>query len=149
MVDVIDDRFYARKSEIFAKKHFVPHSNFYDLEGIVKKGKLSAPINVTIFFGKNSEDVADIKENELLLEVEENSPVGTVVGVVLNSKYSKYRLVDPACGLLIDQDGVIRTTTLFDREKMSLLKTKMIEPAANRIWDVLVLIGDVNDNNQK
>ncbi|CAI2348309.1 unnamed protein product [Caenorhabditis sp. 36 PRJEB53466] len=149
IVDVIDEHFYVRRSEIHAKKHFVPQSIFYDLQGIVKKGKLSAPINVTIFFGSFGEGQNEQRENELMFEVEENSPVGTVVGVVPNNHISKYRLVDQNCGLLIDQDGIIRTTTSFDREKTSLLKTKMIEPAANRIWDLLVFIGDANDNKPK
>ncbi|EFP04243.1 CRE-CDH-3 protein [Caenorhabditis remanei] len=148
IIDVIDDHFYVRKAEIYAKRHFTPTDTFYDLTGTVKKGKLSAPINVTLFFG-SSMDKKSLKENELMFQVEENSPIGTVVGEVPNALTSKYRLIDPSCGLQIDKNGIIRTTEMFDREKTSLLKTKMIEPSENRIWDLLVFIGDVNDNSPK
>nr|AAB50920.1 cadherin 3 [Caenorhabditis elegans, Peptide, 3337 aa] [Caenorhabditis elegans] len=147
-IDVIDEHFYVRNFEIFVKRHFIPNSNFYDLKGTVKKGKLSAPISVTLFFGEKMKS-REIRENELMFEIEENSPIGTVVGVVPNSDTTKYRLVDPTCGLLIDQEGIIRTTTVFDRENTSLLKTKMIEPSENRIWNLLIFIADVNDNKPK
>ncbi|PIC39939.1 hypothetical protein B9Z55_011463 [Caenorhabditis nigoni] len=143
IIDVIDDFFYVRDSEIYAKKHFTPSNPLYELSGIVKKGKLSTKINVTLFFG-NSENSK--KENELIFEVEENSKVGTVVGIVPNAPHSKYRLIDANCGLEIDKNGIIRTTKTFDRESQNLLKTKMIEPAENRIFDLLIFIKDVNDN---
>ncbi|CAL2038030.1 unnamed protein product [Caenorhabditis brenneri] len=148
LIEVIDEHFYTRNREIYAKKHFSPTETYYDLIGTVKKGKLSAPINITVFFG-SSMDQRGVKENELMYEVEENSPIGTVVGQVPNYPTSKYRLVDPSCGLLIDPEGVLRTTKVFDHETTSLLKTKMIEPLENRIWDLLIFIGDVNDNKPK
>ncbi|CAO4371486.1 unnamed protein product [Caenorhabditis nigoni] len=146
IIDVIDDFFYVRDSEIYAKKHFTPSKPFYELSGIVKKGKLSTKINVTLFFGNSKERK---KENELIFEVEENSEVGTVVGIVPNAPHSKYRLIDASCGLEIDKNGIIRTTKIFDRESQNLLKTKMIEPAENRIFDLLIFIEDVNDNSPK
>ncbi|EGT56591.1 hypothetical protein CAEBREN_32185 [Caenorhabditis brenneri] len=148
LIEVIDEHFYTRNREIYAKKHFSPTETYYDLIGTVKKGKLSAPINITVFFG-SSMDRRSVKENELMYEVEENSPIGTVVGQVPNYPTSKYRLVDPSCGLLIDPEGVLRTTKVFDHETTSLLRTKMIEPLENRIWDLLIFIGDVNDNKPK
>lgn len=85
-IDVIDEHFYVRNFEIFVKRHFIPNSNFYDLKGTVKKGKLSAPISVTLFFGEKMKS-REIRENELMFEIEENSPIGTVVGVVPNCKF--------------------------------------------------------------
>lgn len=89
IVDVIDEHFYVRRSEIYAKKFFSPSSNFYELEGVVKKGKLSVPINVTIFFQSSGEHPSEVRENELMFEVEENSPIGTVVGTVPNSEFQR------------------------------------------------------------
>ncbi|UMM25465.1 hypothetical protein L5515_005282 [Caenorhabditis briggsae] len=146
IIDVIDDFFYVRDSEIYAKKHFTPSKPLYELSGIVKKGKLSTKINVTLFFGSSKELK---KENELIFEVEENSEVGTVVGIVPNAPHSKYRLIDATCGLEIDKNGIIRTTKIFDRESENLLETKMIEPVENRIFDLLIFIEDVNDNSPK
>uniref|UniRef100_A0A1I7ULN9 LAM_G_DOMAIN domain-containing protein n=1 Tax=Caenorhabditis tropicalis TaxID=1561998 RepID=A0A1I7ULN9_9PELO len=144
IIDVIDDHFYVRNREIYVKnpKEFHPPSNhFYEMKGEVKKGKLSTRINVTLaFIGGRRRRGNDM---ELMMEVEENAPEGTVVGQVPDPS-SKYRLIDPSCGLLIDSEGIIRTTRPFDREIISLIKTKMIE--GGKIWSLFVFIGDVNDN---
>ncbi|CAB3402273.1 unnamed protein product [Caenorhabditis bovis] len=148
MIDIIDAYFYVRKDQIYSKRLYNNGSNprFYEIQGIVKKGKLTSEINITMVFEEPTNSNSNLKENELVYSIEENRAIGSVVGMVPNAKNAKYRLIDSTAGISIDDNGIVRTTEVFDRENTGVIKTKMIEANAHRIWDILIFVDDLNDN---
>ncbi|CAD6185831.1 unnamed protein product [Caenorhabditis auriculariae] len=117
-IEVLDPHYKIQKNRLIVRQSFKAEKGIYQVREVTaRKGRLSAPINISILVNSD--------EESLNYWIVENCPVGTAVGV-LPRELKNYKFKEDI-GLEIDKDDVIRTKILFDHEEAKLHTTWLVD----------------------